>query len=716
MAHRERIGNRMNIRNRKKRAFSGKKRLFVWTLCFGVSICSAGALEQVSAGTGGTRFTGQVSAGEAAFWELPKVQVSLTEDGTLPDSDVLAGGYIDKQFGKEEHLARLFNSHAGSRLSGNGKKIYDFLKAEVTKVADGEQASAQFTLPVREILDKLTYTENEMGLSFRDPDTGRQVSREKQVEILDQFRNRQIISDAELYNMFNSLLADCPYELYWYDKAAQGSFRMAMSGAQIRNGGTEGVLSLEQAVLTFSFSVGNVYGSGYQVDAAKTAAAHTAAENAKRIVREAAGLSDYRKLMYYKQRICELASYNREAAATRSPQDQNPWQLVYVFDGDDTTGVVCEGYAKAFQYLCDETEFSDPQVYSYIVTGTMTGGTTTGLHMWNIVHMGEFGNYLVDVTNCDQGTIGADDALFLAGAAYGDEESGYSVTVTAPSQAEKTVFYQYRPYMLEIYSKDMLALEKGGRLKESDVHVHSWQESERTSATCTSPGEVLYTCPVCGRTKSEEIPVSGHVYEAVCQWQENQAATVTFACKYDSAHKLPYLAADTGQESGLLTADMKDAGGNWKYSLQIDRMDLTIGNSLAVYSLDDAGAYRMVDDQTYTINEDGSIRLSLPENRTYRFLNAAQAEEAGRKIFQTITLQKKSAAVKKGKRIQMRFGSGLDMENVKSISYTSSKKTVAKVSANGMITAKKAGMATVRAKVVLKNGLVRTVSMKVQVV
>lgn len=28
-------------------------------------------------------------------------------------------------------------------------------------------------------------------------------------------------------------------------------------------------------------------------------------------------------------------------------------ELIWVFDGDSSTNVVCEGYAKAFQYLCD---------------------------------------------------------------------------------------------------------------------------------------------------------------------------------------------------------------------------------------------------------------------------------------------------------------------------------------------------------------------------
>ena len=57
--------------------------------------------------------------------------------------------------------------------------------------------------------------------------------------------------------------------------------------------------------------------------------------------------------------------------------------------------MVCEGYAKAFQYLCEK---STPQIKCYNVTGTMDGGD----HMWIVVEQGGT-RYLVDVTNCDDG-------------------------------------------------------------------------------------------------------------------------------------------------------------------------------------------------------------------------------------------------------------------------------------------------------------------------
>jgi len=55
------------------------------------------------------------------------------------------------------------------------------------------------------------------------------------------------------------------------------------------------------------------------------------------------------------------------------------------------------------------------------------------------------------------------------------------------------------------------------------------------------------------------------------------------------------------------------------------------------------------------------------------------------------------------------------MENVKKITYTSSKKSVVTVNKNGTIVAKKAGKAVVKVKVTLKNGKTKTVKMTIKV-
>lgn len=50
----------------------------------------------------------------------------------------------------------------------------------------------------------------------------------------------------------------------------------------------------------------------------------------------------------------------------------------------------------------------------------------------------------------------------------------------------------------------------------SDKAVHTWNAGEVTKeATCTEKGVKTYTCSVCGATKTEEIPATGHTEETI---------------------------------------------------------------------------------------------------------------------------------------------------------------------------------------------------------
>ena len=229
--------------------------------------------------------------------------------------------------------------------------------------------------------------------------------------------------------VLNCLLADCPYELYWFDKTKEGAMQLSYG----LSGNSSEIFITS---LTFSFKVAEAYkgADDYTTDISKTSAVTTAVANANAIVDKYAGNTDWEKLNAYRTEICRLVSYDRSAAEGGVAYG-DPWQLVYVFDGDPNTNVVCEGYSKAFQYLCDLSAFGD--VVCNTVTGTMNGGKGAGPHMWNIVeYYGK--NYLVDITNCDDGTIGADTALFMVGTADKDDDRTYTFTV-----GSNTIVYEY---------------------------------------------------------------------------------------------------------------------------------------------------------------------------------------------------------------------------------------------------------------------------------
>ena len=135
--------------------------------------------------------------------------------------------------------------------------------------------------------------------------------------------------------------------------------------------------------LPLRFTVAQEFAAGlYEVDTSIGQSVQASVANAKAIVSKYSGSSDEDKLRGYMEEICDLVSYN-DAAADGGVSYGNPWQLVWVFDGDPDTEVVCEGYAKAFKYLCDQSSFSN-DISCILVTGLMTGGTGAGNHMWNI--------------------------------------------------------------------------------------------------------------------------------------------------------------------------------------------------------------------------------------------------------------------------------------------------------------------------------------------
>ena len=256
---------------------------------------------------------------------------------------------------------------AKANLNAEEQTVYNTLKAEIEKIASGQRKDTNIK------------TTGVLG------------------------------SQASADKVWHALLSDLPYELYWHDKTEGKGIRFTYSG------------SFKD--VTFSFTVAQEF-RGKDMTTTNIPNVPAAVQTARSVVAANASKSDHDKLQAYRQYICDQVSYNYAAARGEYANGYgNPWQLLWVFDGDSTTNVVCEGYAKSFKYLCDLTEESNGwtgDVETINVTGTM--GTEN--HMWNIVRIGG-GNYLVDVTNCDTGMKGYPQKLFLRGA-VGD---GISYTV-----------------------------------------------------------------------------------------------------------------------------------------------------------------------------------------------------------------------------------------------------------------------------------------------
>ena len=412
------------------------KRLTAWflTLVMTLTLLPVGVLALEEADDGAPAEAGELSLPDE---EVPSVSVEITETaapavGSQSDAELLEG-----------YLYAISGIRHGSPvhrvpprpLTVALKDVEDELKGKIKEVAAGELASTQFSFS-----NKWTKTKAEWGI------TGEVISG----GVLTQQTSEAIRAKLGLDALMRKQLLEMPYELYWYNKTK--GVRM---GYSVKISG-ENVTVYE---LTISMNVSQDYAKdgvneeGVPIyypliaDTAKTGAAATAAANALNVVAANTGKNDYEKLVSYREYIKGEVSYNTGAAGGGYPYG-DPWQLIYVFDGKPATNVVCEGYAKAFQYLCDLTfQNQEGRPSSALVSGKMDDGD----HMWNVVAIGGR-NYLVDVTNCDTGSIGAPDQLFLCGAAENVVGEQYTVTLG------KTIVYVYDEKTVESYAPEHLKL------------------------------------------------------------------------------------------------------------------------------------------------------------------------------------------------------------------------------------------------------------------
>ena len=371
---------------------------------------------------------------------------------------------------------------AEDRLDGFNEQMYNFLKTEIKAVANGEKTSTEFQISDPNGI--LKWTKEDLGVSAIV--SGGSFTAEALNAANEKFDQ---CLDFERIN--NTLMAEMPYELFWYDKTKGVSMMTNRSGNSSE---------IKITSITFKFAVSADYGNGtYATNPAKIAGASAAVNNAKAIVKKHADKSDWEKLIAYKDEICQLVSYNHTAADNSTTPYGNPWQMISVFDNNISTNVVCEGYAKAFKYLCDITEF-DSNVECYLVDGYMQGGTGEGAHMWNVVKING-GTLMVDVTNCDEGTAGAPDKLFLqVGQKNGDWYAFDCGT--------QTIYYTYSETEKDLHTDGYLELKPVTQQPpEDDVCDHEWSADWMTD----DPEGHYHTCTLCGEKKD----FATHTYKNV---------------------------------------------------------------------------------------------------------------------------------------------------------------------------------------------------------
>lgn len=415
-------------------------------------------------------------------------------------------------------------------LNSLERYVYDELATQIKLIANGQRDNAIISIDLTSKINNSQFTAEELGL---DSLVG---SNDSYTAEANNLALEKALGSFKTDKITYALMYDAPYELYWYDKTLGCSQNLDYS-----TGGKRDRIGITSVNLVFRFIVSKDYSASgerytYNLNTSKAESTANALTKAESIVASAKGKSDYDKLVYYKDQICNLASYNHSAAFDPNVRKLygDPYQLIYVFDGNSSTNVTCEGYSKAFKLLCDLTSFNSPEIACHLVSGTMQGGTGAGPHMWNVVHMDDGHNYMVDITNCDKDTAGYPDKLFLKGDSAGNSNR-YSINMGSISTS-----YQYDSITQSVFFPVERTIHTSDYVKTSHVHQygawtklndtqhqrvcktdsshvekanHTWDAGKVTkAATETAEGVKTYTCTVCKGTKTEAIPKISEVW------------------------------------------------------------------------------------------------------------------------------------------------------------------------------------------------------------
>ena len=496
-----------------------------------------------------------VKAGEI-IREYTNTPIGTHTSSKTTDDNALEG-YFKKQtearLGRKRALMRN-STTVGSRLTGNDKIAYDALKAKVALVANGTLTSTKLEIPMADFglgWENQSWTAEDLGVStllWTNPADG--------VTYIDPnvslaFRDSHKIT-ISIPAVDDALLADCPYEMYWFDKTKG----VKLYGYSL---GVKKVSGVNRLFITGGptawFVVSGSYAKDtYTIDTTKLTRVNTAVKNAAKIVSDATGKTDYQKLNFYYQKICSLVYYDTSAAGTGNTKYGDPWQLISVFDGNSSTNVVCEGYAKAFMYLCELSVFS-----SDISCITATGDISGGGHMWNVVRMDDGKNYIVDVTNIDgrgNATEKYYKALFLGGYAA-KVTNGYYFTIDT---------FIYDEECLETYTAEQLAINNQNYYIQRSVTV-TQKANGTTSVDKTSayPDDVVtVTCTPAKGYEVDTIKVNGNAIVG------NTFRMKGVPAKVEATYKLKtYKVSVNTTEGGTVTASPTSGNAGQKITLTV---------------------------------------------------------------------------------------------------------------------------------------------------
>ena len=216
----------------------------------------------------------------------------------FPENEDLFAGYVESVLyeGIYEDVST-FGNLGSIKLNGKEKQYYEDIRGKILEVADGKRTSTRLVLDVR-----FTWTAEELGVS--------KLTYANYGDLISKKYNEEI----NINRIWDYLLADCPYEMYWYDKtmSSSGSF-MPMIASDGKSITVYDITMNLPVALEYRDQTVSAEEQPYTFNKKLSQSVQAAKNNAQAIVEKYASLSRYEKMEAYGKEICELTSYNTPA-------------------------------------------------------------------------------------------------------------------------------------------------------------------------------------------------------------------------------------------------------------------------------------------------------------------------------------------------------------------------------------------------------------------
>lgn len=367
---------------------------------------------------------------------------------------------------------------------------------------------------------------------------------------------------------------------------------------------------------------------------------------------------------------------------------------------DQSEVVACEGW-HVFKY--PSVSFTLPEEKNIRIKILVTGkkgswGTVDNLYLYDV----NATEYIAPVPDSGANNNYTGDYSGATGAASDSAAKPDDTTITKNEDGTTTE------------TKTETTTNESG--KEVETTVTTQKDADGNVTGSTEVSTIANVAKNTEVTVTVEKDADGKVAEAAAEVTKKGVATETGTKGTIAGAVVDQIKEAAGTADIAITTSVTDAKGKEKYSVTVNAGDLVAGEKLTVVVKDEkTGKTVLVDAKQIKVTVNGGVNVVLPEGKDYTLIDAKEAAKVTKEILKTVVPVKTSATLKEGKKATAKLSKKLDMDNVKKITYVSSKKSVATVDQNGKVTAKKAGTVTISIKVTLNNGTTKTVKMKYKV-